>query len=206
MSGAAGAETTHRPEANGPVPGSPQAAVGDGPVELATPVRILAAAASLGAATVHASAVSLHTFNALHAAAFVVMAGAQAAWAYLVLRAATARVLLAGAVVNGSILLLWLVIRTAGLPSWVPGPEGAEQIDTKDLTATVLAVGALVAIDILSRADMRNRLIRASHAGAVVGAGVLLVVILTVAGAFSTGHSHEHHDRAGPHAVPTHEP
>lgn len=176
-------------------PGTAVAALDDRreePVAFAQVVRIVAAATSLGAATVHASAISQHTFDALHASTFVAMTVFQAWWAYLVLRSTEGRVLVAGAVGHGSILLLWMISRMSGLPSWLPGAAGREPVGIKDLAATVLAVTALIAVDLLSRRDVVARSVRASRAGAAVGAFVIAAVVVAAAGSVSTGHVHGH--------------
>ena len=160
------------------------------PVALGQVVRVVAAAASLGAAAVHTSALSQHAFDVVHAGTFMAMAIFQAFWAYLVLRSTGGRVLLAGAVGHGAILVLWLVSRTTGLPDWLPGAPGAEPAGLKDVAATLLAVAALAAIDLLSRRDAAARRIRATRAGAAVGAIVLAAVVLAGAGSFAAGHEH----------------
>lgn len=176
-------------------PGTAVPAPGDGreePVALGQIVRIVAGAASLGAATVHASAISQHTFDALHTSTFIAMTVFQAYWAYLVLRSTDARVLVAGAVGHGSILLLWLISRTSGLPSWLPGAAGREPVGIKDVAATMLAVMALIAVDLISRRDLAARAVRASRAGAAVGAFLIAAVVLAAAGSFAAGHEHRH--------------
>lgn len=171
------------------------------PVALGQVVRFAAAATSLGAATVHASSIAEHTFHVLHAAAFVGMATFQASWAYLVLRSTERRVLLAGAVGHGSIVLLWLLSRVSGLPDWLPGPGGREAAGLKDLAATTLGVVALVAVDVLSRRDVAARAIRASRAGAVAATVAVAALVLAAAGSFAVGHEH---GRTGLHAEAPH--
>ena len=160
------------------------------PVALEQILRVIAAAASLGAAAVHTSALSQHSFDVLHAGTFMAMAIFQAFWAYLVLRSTEGRVLLAGAVGHGTIAVLWLITRTTGLPDWLPGAPGAEPAGLKDVAATLLAVAALAAIDLLSRRDVAARRIRATRAGAAVGAFLLAAVVLAGAGSFAAGHEH----------------
>lgn len=166
------------------------------PVPIAQVVRIIAAAASLGAGAVHASAIAEHTFAALHALAFIAMTVFQAWWAYLVLRSTRVQVLVAGAVGHGSIVVLWLLTRTNGVPEWLPGPAGRELAGLKDIAATLLAVAALVSIDLLSRRDLAARAVRSSRAAATVTAFVLTAMLLATAGSFAVGHEH---GRTGPH-------
>lgn len=166
----------------------------EAPVALAQVVRLVAAAASLAAAAVHASAIALHTADIVHAGAFVAMTVFQAWWAYLVLRSTSARVLVAGAVGHGSIVLLWLLTRVGVSLEWLPGAPRVEEIGLKDVMATVLAVTALVAIDILSRRDLAARRVRSSRAGAAVAGFVLAAVLLGAVGSFATGHDHSHNE------------
>lgn len=169
----------------------------EAPVALAQVVRFAAAAGSLGAAAVHASAIAEHTFSALHTLAFIAMTIFQASWAYLVLRSITPRVLLAGAIGHGSILVAWLATRTSGVPEWLPGPGGREVLGLKDLAAGLLAAGAIACIDVLSRRDLARRMVRASRAGAAIAAAVVVALLIAVTGAFAVGHQH---GVAGPHA------
>jgi hypothetical protein len=162
----------------------------EAPVALGQLVRLIAAAASLGAAAVHASAIAQHTADPFHALAFIGMTVFQAWWAYLVLRATTARVLIGGAIGHGSVVLLWLLSRTSGSPEWFPGASGREPLGLKDVVATTLAVVALVSIDLLSRRDLSARMIRATRAGATVGAIVIATLVLAAAGSFAAGHVH----------------
>lgn len=172
------------------------------PVPIAQVVRIIAAAASLGAAAVHASAIAEHTFAALHAATFIAMSVFQASWAYLVLRSTRVQVLVAGTVGHASIVLLWLVTRTNGVPEWLPGPAGREAAGLKDIAATLLAVAALVSIDVLSRRQFAVRTVRSSRAAATVTAFVLTAMVLAAAGSFAVGHEH---GRTGPHVDTVHD-
>jgi hypothetical protein len=160
------------------------------PVALGQVLRIGAAGASLAAAAIHASAISEHSFHAAHALAFVAMAGFQAWWAYLVLRGLGRRTLLVGVAGHGAIVGLWLLTRIWGLPAWVPESHGVEAAQLKDVLAIVLTVSVLAALDVLSRPQLRARSIRASLAGAATGAAVVLVALLGVVGALSTGHEH----------------
>jgi hypothetical protein len=171
------------------------------PVALGHVLRIAAAGASLAAAAIHASAISDHSFHALHALAFVSMALFQAWWAYLLLRDLGQRTVLLGVAGHGAIVGLWLLTRIWGLPAWVPGSHGVEAAQLKDALAIALGVAVLAALDVLSRPHLRARSIRASVAGAATGAAVVLVALLGVVGAISTGHEHvEGHHHGPPHA------
>lgn len=187
-----GRDARHDEESQVAPPAEPGMGAGaELPVPLDRVVRVGAAAASLAAAAVHASAVSDHSYHLLHVTAFVAMAAFQAWWAYLVLRSTMGRVLAIGAAGHGGILLLWLMSRTVGLPTWVPGIHGIEAAQAKDIMAAVLAVSVLAGIDILSRTELRDRGVRPSHAGAALGAAVLAATLLGVAGSLSTGHIHD---------------
>jgi hypothetical protein len=162
----------------------------DEPVALGQIARLLAAIASLGAAAVHASAIAEHSFDAVHAGAFIAMAAFQAGWAYAVLRSTSRGVLLAGAIGHGAIALVWLVSQTGGIPPWLPGPPGREPAGFKDLVAVVLAVAVLAGIDLLTRRDAAARPVRPRDAGAAVGAFVVTVAVAAAAASFAAGHVH----------------
>ena len=171
------------------------------PVALGRVLRIAAATASLGAAAVHASAIAGHTFHWVHLTAFVVMTVFQAWWAYLILQSSAPRVLALGAAGHGAIAAVWLLSRTVGIPSFLPGGHEVEAVGLKDGIATALAVAVLVLIDVLSRRDLRSRLVRPSAAGAAVTAVVAVVALATVPAVLSAGHVHEAGGHS--HAEPT---
>jgi hypothetical protein len=100
--------------------------------------RIGVAAASAAAGLVHAVVCPEHfreaaSFGLFFAAA----AGAQVAWAVLVLRRPSRALWWAGAAGNASVVALWAVTRTVGLPV---GPDrgAAEAVGRADVLACVL--------------------------------------------------------------------
>jgi hypothetical protein len=111
----------------------------------------LAAAVSSGvAATIHAAATVTHLGESrLFAAAFAAMAIAQGGWMVLIIVGPSRRRYLAGAELNGAVVLIWLLSRTVGLPVG-PHPWLAEPIGATDAIATLaelLAVlGSLVLV------------------------------------------------------------
>ena len=116
-----------------------------------TPTReavVLLGGCSAAASAIHASVCADHFREAVAFGMFFVVASVlQAAWALLAIQRPTRRLLIAGAVGNTGVILLWIVTRTAGLPF---GPETwrPEAITTADAVATVaelvVVAGALL--------------------------------------------------------------
>jgi hypothetical protein len=103
-----------------------------------TPLVALVAAASAGAAGVHALVGPEHFREAAVFGVFMAAAAAlQGAWAVLLLRRPSERLLLAAVIGNGAVVAIWAVSRTTGMPigatPWVP-----ELITAKDAVATAL--------------------------------------------------------------------
>lgn len=138
----------------------------------------LAAAASSGvAAAIHAAAIGPHLEESrLFAAAFAVMAIAQGGWMLLILVGQSRRRYLAGAGLNGTIVLIWLLSRTVGLPVG-PHPGVAEPMGAMDAIATlaeVLAVlGSLVLASRVEPATSRLPMPAAPSAPMRVGFALL---------------------------------
>ncbi|MGH2527767.1 MAG: hypothetical protein ACRDH0_00225, partial [Actinomycetota bacterium] len=102
---------------------------------------------SAGAAGIHFAVVQSHFEEYwLFGVFFAVVAWLQAAWAILVVARPSRAVLLAGALVNGGVVAIWIASRTVGIPL---GPESgtAEAVTLPDVTATafeiVLVLGPL---------------------------------------------------------------
>ena len=100
----------------------------------------LAAAASTGAALVHAGVTPHH----VHEAAvlgwfFALLSVAQLGWVVWMLLAPTRRVLAAGAVANLGVVALWVWTRAVGVPFAVEGGT-RERVGALDLTSTLLEV------------------------------------------------------------------
>lgn len=105
----------------------------------------LAAAATAGAAVVHAAVVEQHVHEAaLLGWAFTVLALAQGAWVLTVVLAPRRGVLLAGAAGNLAVVALWVWTRLVGLPLGVAGGH-REHVGTPDLLATGLELVAVLA-------------------------------------------------------------
>jgi hypothetical protein len=112
---------------------------------------------------------------------FAVIAPLQLAWAYLASRPAVrAAVLVAGAVGNLTVALVWLVSRTVGLPI---GPDAwqAESVHLPDVVATLDEI----AIALLAAALLRPRIpggSRVALGGAWTLAGLSLIGAMVGAG------------------------
>lgn len=178
---------------------SPEAALGTGVLW----ARAAAAAASLGAAAVHAAAVPVHfDHGTRYGAAFVLMAwfGTLAAIAPLTSRwRAGLRAVL---VVNVAIVALWFVAVNWG----VPGDE-KEEIGVASAVATMLEVGAVTAAAIgLGLGRVLGRTGRESVASTVPGWRTPLaafgVVALLATPGIATAADHHHgdaHDEVAAH-------
>jgi signal transduction histidine kinase len=121
------------------------AATPDGGVaEASLDARLLLMACSVGAAVVHANVISSHfQESTLYGWFFSLSAFAQLAWGLLVLRRVDRSLLVCGAIGNGSIVGLWLVTRTLGLPVG-PQPWQAEAVGGFDVLATALELALVV--------------------------------------------------------------
>lgn len=161
---------------------------------LGTPVRYVAAAASLGAAAIHFSVMPGHwTEWALAGAFFGVVAWLQVAWAVALLQTRSHEVVVLGMLGQLGVVGTWVASRTVGMP-FGPHAGQAEEIAFIDVLSTVLSGVAIVgaALLLLPRAtgwSLRRPL-------ALGGAGIL---VLGVMGATTTslvpsvgGHAHEH--------------
>jgi len=129
----------------------------DEPSRTFTPAReavVLLAACSAAASAIHASVCAEHFKEAVAFGVFFVIAATlQAAWALLVIQRPTRRVLIAAAVGNTAVIMLWLLTRTTGLPI---GPETwrPETITTPDVLTTLAELAIVAgAIHLLDRRD-----------------------------------------------------
>jgi hypothetical protein len=94
----------------------------------------------VGAAVDHASEVPAYT------PAFLVIALAQFAWAFVLWRGPTRKILLLGSAVSAGVLLVWAASRTVGVP-FGPHPWKPEQVGLADVVESAdELVAALVAI------------------------------------------------------------
>jgi hypothetical protein len=113
-----------------------------------------AAALSLAAALIHASVIASHFREYwLFGLLFAITAVGQFVWAGLVwTRPPSRSLLLAGAIANLGVAVVWLSSRTVGLPIG-PDPGEREAIGIHDVFATAdeLALAALIALALAGR-------------------------------------------------------
>jgi hypothetical protein len=117
-------------------------------------VALAAAVASGVAAAIHAAAIGPHLEESgVFAAAFAAMAIAQGGWMGVVLVRPSRRRYQAGGALNGAVVIVWLLSRTAGLP-FGPHPGVAEPAGVMDATATVAELLAVLgSLVLVSRID-----------------------------------------------------
>ncbi len=111
----------------------------------------VAAACTAGAGVLHASVIAEHLEEYwLFGAFFIVSAALQLGWAAALLWRPSRTHLALGLLGNGTIVVIWILSRTAGLPvgpeSWTP-----EELAAADVVATVLEVAAIYVIYVLIR-------------------------------------------------------
>lgn len=100
----------------------------------------LLVACSAGAAAIHGAVIGEHfRESALYGWFFMLAALAQLAWAVLLARRPERDLLLAGALGNSLVILLWALTRIAGLPLG-PEPWRPETVGPPDALATLLEV------------------------------------------------------------------
>ncbi len=144
-----------------------------------SPIALLLAVVSLGAATLHFGFASARFEQYwAYGAFFAGVAWLQLAWAFAVLARPSRRVLATGAVLNGAVVAVWVLSRTVGV---LVGPQASttEAVHFPDALATgfeVLAVAGVVACLVAPRL-LR---LRARRAGLVVL--VAVVAVATAAG------------------------
>ncbi len=96
---------------------------------------------SVGAAAIHGAVIGEHfRESALYGWFFVLAALAQLVWGVLVARHPDRDLLLAGALGNTLVIVLWAVTRISGLPVG-PEPWRAEVVGPPDALSTLLEVG-----------------------------------------------------------------
>ena len=107
------------------------------------PVAVIAAGLSLAAAGIHFAVISEHLERDVAEGVFFFGIGAfQAIWAQAYLLRDSRRVAQVGAVVNATVILIWVVSRTVGLP-FGPTPGVPEGIGFADLLATSFEIGLI---------------------------------------------------------------
>jgi hypothetical protein len=107
----------------------------------------------IGAAVDHADELPLYVLL------FLSLAAAQLTWAALILRNATDRLLRCGCLLNTTVIGLWALSRTTGVPiaehPWVPEPVGiADLVETVGETVVLIVAWSLVAAPRLRFARM----------------------------------------------------
>jgi hypothetical protein len=120
------------------------------------PAMLALAAASAGCAAIHAMVCPAHFREATAFGVFFAVAAAgQAAWAVVAVLRPSPRLLTLAAVGNASIVGLWIVTRTVGLPI---GPDvwRPEGIGAADALATQLEIGLALGAWWLSLAHRRR--------------------------------------------------
>jgi hypothetical protein len=179
---------------------------------VATYLRWVLAAVSLGAAGIHFAMIGVHWSEYwLDGAFFAAIAWFQVAWAVGVVMRPSRMLLIAGALVNAGIIGVWAISRTWGVP-FGPHSGVAETASFVDILATAfegaLLLGCLALI-------LRPRLntMRASRKAAIpawiAGLGVVALTTMAFTPSFADGHmagggGHHGGDAAGGEAAAGH--
>jgi hypothetical protein len=148
---------------------------------------------SLGAGAIHFAVIQSHFEEYwLSGLFFAVVAWLQVLWAILIVANPTRLMALAGAAINGAVVVVWVLSRTAGIPF---GPEAGtpEEAQFVDVVATsfefLIVVGALA---VASSRLATLSLSRASTlAGTVLVLGVVTILTVTAVNSFSPEHGSE---------------
>lgn len=150
----------------------------------------LAAAASAGAALIHAAAAGSHGDHNAVQLVFAVWAVLQLGWAALVLAVPRTPVTAAGIVLNAGAVGCWLVQRTAGLPL-IDALAEPEDVGLQDsLAATLGTLAVLFAASSLVPRLARRRLPGALGIAGAVAAILLALPAMAVDHGSDGGHSH----------------
>jgi hypothetical protein len=108
---------------------------------------------SAGAAVIHAAVTRAHFGEWwLYGTFFAVAAAAQLIWTLLILRRPSRSLLIAGAVGNAIVVLLWLITRVTGLPVG-PEPWTPESFSLLDVAASVFEVALVITAVMMLRRD-----------------------------------------------------
>ncbi len=149
----------------------------------------IAAAASLAAGAIHATAIGAHSEHRQAALIFTLTAVVQIVVGVLALMRSGPGLLTLGAMANVGAILGWMLAKTVGLP--FEGLDVAEPLQRADTLAAVLAAIAALAVFAHLGAFRTAALIRHPLA---TGTVALLVAGLAVPGMLATsGHSHAGH-------------
>ena len=152
------------------------------------PAVALAAITSLGAGAIHAAAIGVHSEHRQAVITFTILAIAQLGWGVFALQRRGRLYMLAGAAVNLTAFVGWVVAKTAGI-SFIDGLEAAEPAQFADTTAAVFAAIAVLAA--LAALVWRNP---QPWFGSFAFTSVAVVVaVVTAFGMVSAGsHTHAH--------------
>lgn len=156
----------------------------------------LAALASLGAAVIHFAVVPAHWQEWPPAGLFfVLIAGSQLIWAFMVLGRATTPVLAAGILLNGGAVALWALSRTAGTP-FGPHAGVAELVQGADLCALLLQIYVVMGAGwVLYRGHYGQPIPALANMLVLLGAAGVVALASTVG--VASGLRHGHHAPLG---------
>jgi hypothetical protein len=171
---------------------------------------VVAAAASAGAGLIHAAAAGSHGDASSLVWLFALCAAAQLGWAALVVAAPSRTVLVLGAGLNATAVVVWFLTRTVGFPL-VDALAEVEPVGTQDLVCGLLGALAVAASVLALAQPISRRTMPASWSAMVVVGTVALVVPAMAAGhagghthlasehVHADGEAHEHSDGSGGH-------
>ena len=146
---------------------------------------VVAVTGSALAGLIHAAAAKEHNGDRTLFWMFVACAVAQLAWAAVVVKWTTRRVLLTGIVINGGAVLVWFLSRTTGIP-FIDTLRQREAVAGQDLAGAVYAAASVAAaIVVLARPVARRTLPPLWSVSA--GAAALLLAMPLIA----AGHTHD---------------
>ena len=148
----------------------------------------MAALLVFGSSFIHTALIADHmAYWVPFGVAFAVVTCGQAVWAALVYRdPLNPRLLVAGAVGNGAVVVVWAISRTAGLPVG-PQPGVAEPVGVADSFATLDELMAVVLIGFVLAASRGTRIaVSGSGAARLGSAGPLFIWSILVAFGAST--------------------
>lgn len=171
-------------------------AAADAEWSLGTPARVVLAALSAGAGTIHLAMVSSHADAWLvEGIAFVVVGVLQLVFAVLVVLRPSELLVRCSCVANVGFIAAWVTSRVSGLPF---GPERGHPHDASfvDITAVVLeALLVLIGYELLVRPDRGARFPAARRlASGVTSIAVLVVTVAAITSPSVADHAHDEHD------------
>jgi hypothetical protein len=149
-------------------------------------LQMLAAAALLGAAVIHAAVIPAHLSGWPTAGQFfILLTAAEIAVAVMLFRGGQRNVRLTAAVICVGPLLVWLYSRTIGLP-FGPAADLRVAVGIPDVAAAVFELSALMVVVLLLRSAGSSRRPSASpHVRALVLAAVIAVTLIGLSGSLS---------------------